>query len=109
MTGYTDVVVVSQAQDGIYPYETQPAHIEYYHAEARQKSLRSYGGLRGRVTIDSLSDAGFFYLCDDSGSGDRVVCFWCSGGLHNWRESDDPWEEHTRLVSDRFSLSVLCY
>lgn len=37
-----------------------------------------------------LSDAGFFY----TGKGDRVLCFSCGGGLKDWEENDDPWEQH---------------
>ncbi|KAG5676927.1 hypothetical protein PVAND_006724 [Polypedilum vanderplanki] len=37
-----------------------------------------------------LSDAGFFY----TGKGDRVSCFSCGGGLKDWEENDDPWEQH---------------
>lgn len=37
-----------------------------------------------------LSDAGFFY----TGKGDRVQCFSCGGGLKDWEENDDPWEQH---------------
>lgn len=37
-----------------------------------------------------LSDAGFFY----TGKGDRVCCFSCGGGLKDWEENDDPWEQH---------------
>lgn len=37
-----------------------------------------------------LSDAGFFY----TGKGDRVFCFSCGGGLKDWEENDDPWEQH---------------
>jgi baculoviral IAP repeat-containing protein 7/8 len=37
-----------------------------------------------------LSDAGFFY----TGKGDRVCCFSCGGGLKDWEENDEPWEQH---------------
>lgn len=39
---------------------------------------------------EQLSDAGFFY----TGRGDRVICFSCGGGLGQWGENDDVWEEH---------------
>jgi E3 ubiquitin-protein ligase XIAP len=38
----------------------------------------------------ALSDAGFFYC----GKGDSVKCFSCGGGLRDWEEDDDPWEQH---------------
>lgn len=37
-----------------------------------------------------LSDAGFFY----TQKGDRVLCFSCGGGLRDWDEQDEPWEQH---------------
>ncbi|KAL1492133.1 hypothetical protein ABEB36_012621 [Hypothenemus hampei] len=37
-----------------------------------------------------LAEAGFFYV----GKGDQAVCFCCGGGLKDWEETDDPWEQH---------------
>jgi baculoviral IAP repeat-containing protein 7/8 len=37
-----------------------------------------------------LSDAGFYY----TGKGDKVCCFSCGGGLKDWEENDEPWEQH---------------
>ena len=37
-----------------------------------------------------LAEAGFFY----TGTGDRVKCFSCGGGLKDWDEDDEPWEQH---------------
>lgn len=39
---------------------------------------------------DQLADAGLFY----SGSSDRVICFSCGGGISQWEEDDDVWDEH---------------
>jgi len=30
------------------------------------------------------------------GVRDRVKCFYCNGGLQNWRQNDNPWEEHAK-------------
>lgn len=38
-----------------------------------------------------LAEAGFFY----TGVGDRVKCFSCGGGLKDWDEDDEPWEQHS--------------
>lgn len=43
-----------------------------------------------RQTPKQLSDAGFFY----TQISDRVICFYCGGGLCKWEENDDPWEQH---------------
>nr|CAB3225610.1 ZF(RING)-14 zinc finger protein [Phallusia mammillata] len=45
-----------------------------------------------RATPDMISAAGFFSL----GVRDRVKCYYCNGGLQNWRRNDDPWEEHAK-------------
>ena len=37
-------------------------------------------------------DAGFYY----KGSGDRVLCFYCGGGLFHWKPHDNPWYEHAK-------------
>jgi len=31
-----------------------------------------------------------------AGVRDRVKCFYCNGGLQNWRQTDEPWEEHAK-------------
>jgi hypothetical protein len=49
-----------------------------------------------RQQAPTLSDAGFFY----TGVGDQVCCFSCGGGVKNWEENDDPWEEHARWHGD---------
>lgn len=46
-------------------------------------------------TGEQLSNAGFFY----TQRGDWVKCFCCGGGLRDWHESDDPWEEHATWFS----------
>lgn len=37
-----------------------------------------------------LAEAGFYY----KGAGDQTVCFECNGGLKDWEDNDDPWEQH---------------
>ena len=39
-----------------------------------------------------MVDAGFYY----KGSGDRVLCFYCGGGLFYWKPHDNPWYEHAK-------------
>lgn len=50
-----------------------------------------------------LSDAGYFYI----GKGDKVKCFSCGGGLRDWEEGDDPWEQHARWYSDCDYLKLI--
>ncbi|XP_016970888.2 death-associated inhibitor of apoptosis 1 isoform X2 [Drosophila rhopaloa] len=42
-----------------------------------------------------LAEAGFFY----TGVGDRVRCFSCGGGLKDWDDNDEPWEQHALWLS----------
>ena len=48
--------------------------------------------VKGHVTPREMADADFYYL-DDS---DRVICFYCGGGLKNWEPNDNPWYEHAK-------------
>ena len=43
-------------------------------------------------TPETLAGAGLFYL----GSGDKVLCYYCNGGIHNWMPEDEPWKEHKK-------------
>nr|CAB3225622.1 ZF(RING)-14 zinc finger protein [Phallusia mammillata] len=45
-----------------------------------------------RATPRMIAEAGFFSL----GVRDRVKCFYCNGGLQNWRRNDDAWEQHAK-------------
>ena len=47
---------------------------------------------RVRATPQQIVDAGMYYL----GLRDRVKCWYCNGGLQNWDQEDDPWEEHAK-------------
>nr|XP_012628395.1 baculoviral IAP repeat-containing protein 7 isoform X2 [Microcebus murinus] len=44
------------------------------------------------VRPEPLAAAGFFY----TGQQDKVRCFFCCGGLQNWKQGDDPWTEHAK-------------
>lgn len=35
-------------------------------------------------------------FCLLPGSGDKVLCFRCGGGLKGWQPDEDPWEEHAK-------------
>lgn len=43
-----------------------------------------------KQTPHELSVAGFFYTLKN----DRVICFCCGGGLYDWDDLDNPWEQH---------------
>lgn len=42
-----------------------------------------------------LAEAGFYY----TGVGDQTLCFYCGGGLKDWEEDDQPWEQHALWFS----------
>ena len=62
-----------------------PAAIEWCHPSLRYD----------KQTPEKLSEAGLYYY----GQSDQVKCFYCDGGLSEWQEGDDPWEEHAGWFS----------
>ena len=39
-----------------------------------------------------MAQAGFFW----SGKDDKVICYWCGGGLDKWNEGEDAWVAHAK-------------
>lgn len=71
-----------------------PAHPKYVTYESRLQSFEDWPVAIKQKPAE-LAEAGFYYF----GKGDQVVCFHCNGGLKNWLEEDDPWEQHARWFS----------
>ncbi|XP_061214079.1 E3 ubiquitin-protein ligase XIAP [Neopsephotus bourkii] len=44
------------------------------------------------IDKEQLAEAGFYSI----GNGDHVLCFHCGGGLQEWKENEDPWEQHAK-------------
>ncbi|NWV06752.1 XIAP ligase, partial [Ptilonorhynchus violaceus] len=44
------------------------------------------------IDKEQLAEAGFY----STGNGDHVVCFHCGGGLQEWKENEDPWDQHAK-------------
>lgn len=65
------------------------AHPEYVLELNRIKTFKDWP-IALTQTPEMLSDAGFYY----TGTGDKVTCFACGGGLKNWKPEDIPWEQH---------------
>nr|XP_006115453.1 E3 ubiquitin-protein ligase XIAP [Pelodiscus sinensis]XP_006115454.1 E3 ubiquitin-protein ligase XIAP [Pelodiscus sinensis]XP_006115455.1 E3 ubiquitin-protein ligase XIAP [Pelodiscus sinensis] len=63
-----------------------PSMAEY---EARIKTFITW---RYPVAKEQLAEAGFY----STGNGDNVVCFHCGGGLQEWQQDEDPWEQHAK-------------
>lgn len=71
------------------PTISRPEHPEYAVEAKRLESFEDWPKtMRQKPQI--LSDAGFYY----TGKGDKVCCFSCGGGLKDWEENDEPWEQH---------------
>lgn len=68
---------------------SRPEHPEFAVEAKRIESYEDWPKTM-RQKPQQLSDAGFYY----TGKGDRVCCFSCGGGLKDWEENDDPWEQH---------------
>lgn len=79
-----------------------PDHPEYAVISAR---LRSYADWPRHMKQKphELSAAGFFY----TGVGDRVKCFSCGGGLKDWDDGDQPWEQHALWLSNCNFLKLI--
>lgn len=71
------------------PIRRRPEFPEYAIEMARLRSFNEWPKTM-KQKPEQLSDAGFFY----TQTGDRVICFSCGGGLREWDEADDPWEQH---------------
>ncbi|KAG6443093.1 hypothetical protein O3G_MSEX002671 [Manduca sexta] len=72
-----------------------PQFPEYSSKSSRLLSFSGWPSHK-RQKPEDLADAGLFYTGDD----DKTICFYCGGGIKDWEETDDPWEEHVRFFSD---------
>ncbi|XP_076805660.1 baculoviral IAP repeat-containing protein 8-like [Clavelina lepadiformis] len=59
-----------------------------------EKRLLTYANWPHHIdaTPEELAAAGFFYLKEK----DRVKCFYCNGGLQNWKKDERPFYEHAK-------------
>lgn len=88
----------SQEEEGS---SKQPANNNGYMGSF-EKRFESFEGIRHPIDHERLARAGFY----STGTGDRVKCFYCSGGLKGWQPEEDPWEEHAKHYPGcRFLLS----
>ncbi|XP_066303443.1 baculoviral IAP repeat-containing protein 7-like [Branchiostoma lanceolatum] len=55
------------------------------------------------ITPLRLARAGFLYTY----VADHVRCFWCDGGLKDWQQDDDPWEEHARWYGSECGYVIM--
>ncbi|KAH8371726.1 hypothetical protein KR093_008727, partial [Drosophila rubida] len=72
-----------------------PEYPEYAIETARLRSFEDWPR-NMKQKPQQLAEAGFFY----TGVGDRVRCFSCGGGLKDWDDNDEPWEQHALWLRD---------
>ncbi|QBC76092.1 inhibitor of apotosis 3 [Neophasia sp. alphabaculovirus] len=84
-------VVANQDECGLSRVVSGPMHPKYGAESARLKTFVDWP-LSLKQRPEQLAEAGFYY----TGKGDKVKCFHCDGGLKDWANADEPWEEHAR-------------
>ena len=57
----------------------------------RMQTFTKNWSVKGPAMPREMEDAEFYYLSDS----DRVNCFYCAGGLKNWKLGN-PWYEHAK-------------
>ena len=64
------------------------------HAEKSSYSRRvkTFKGAFFPLDVKYIAEAGFFY----TGDVDATICFFCGGGVFQWKASDNPWVDHAR-------------
>lgn len=68
-------------------------------AEAGFFYTGKHSNLRSGMSYNFRSGMRYKCRCFCSGTGDKTLCFHCGGGLKNWEEDDDPWEQHALWFS----------
>lgn len=68
---------------------TKPMHPEFQLESYRLTSFEDWPKSMKQKPKE-LAEAGFYY----TGKGDKVACFSCGGGLKDWEEIDNPFEQH---------------
>ena len=69
-----------------------PYNLRMLNSDDHLQSFTKNWPPKKHVTPSKMAYAGFYYL-DDS---DRVICFYCGGGLKNWEPNDNLWYEHAK-------------
>ncbi|XP_009682309.1 E3 ubiquitin-protein ligase XIAP isoform X3 [Struthio camelus] len=67
-------------------YPRNPSMAEY------ERRIQTFLTWRYPVNKEQLAKAGFYSI----GNGDHVACFYCGGGLQEWKENEDPWDQHAK-------------
>lgn len=90
------------AEGGRDEVSTLVQHGDFALESERLKSFKNWPKSM-RQKPEELSDAGFFYI----GKGDAVKCYSCGGGLKDWEEDDQPWEQHAMWYENCRYLNLI--
>lgn len=70
----------------------RPYYSQYSAEVTRLNSFKTWSKDMTQKPAD-MADAGFFY----TKQSDKVICYFCGGGMKDWSPDDIPWEEHARF------------
>lgn len=90
-TGIRLLSYTSSIDLGVIHVDAPVAYSQYKTIETRLKSFVSWPAQMTQKPTQ-LATNGFFY----TGTGDRVICFYCGGGLKDWAIEDIPEKEHAK-------------
>lgn len=79
---------VNKMMSHIVPVHRTIFNKEMSTSEARIQSFKNWKG--GKQEPSELVKCGFYSI----GEGDKVHCFYCGIGLHEWLSEDSVWVEH---------------
>lgn len=57
-----------------------------------KERLQTFWNWMYPVNKEGLAKAGFYRHGDE----DSTICFYCGGGLQDWKPSEDPWQQHAK-------------
>lgn len=86
--------IVSLAKYGIYATKSV-AYPNMRKAAARLESFATWPKHFASDTMNKVN-AGFYY----TGQSDKTNCYWCGFGIHEWKSSEDAFEEHAKYNPD---------
>lgn len=70
----------------------KPYYSEYSTEISRLSSFNTWPKALSQKPSE-MADAGLFY----TGQSDKVICYFCGGGMKDWFPDDKPWKEHARF------------
>ncbi|AGR57007.1 IAP-3 [Choristoneura occidentalis alphabaculovirus] len=66
-----------------------PAHPRFASEASRFRTFKNWPRSM-KQKPEKMAEAGFYY----TGHSDKTKCFYCDGGLNDWEQDDEPWQQH---------------